>query len=224
MRAYGALFGKASKVASLKELEELWSRMREVTDEVIVQEWIEGGDAEIFFCLQYRKPGKPSISFVGRKICQWPLLVGGTASCMPAPEVEGELIVLTDRYFDKVGFVGLASMEYKRDVRDGRFYMVEPTVGRTDYQEEISSLNGVNIPLAAYLGELGQEPPPAINILPPRAWRDPLGYARAREAGVPDLMRELSPSIIVCDAYFRMSDPMPYIALKFQGLRQQLWK
>ena len=46
-------------------------------------------------------------------------------------------------------------MEYKRDRRDEKFYMVEPTVGRTDYQEEIATLNGVNIPAAAYLREIG---------------------------------------------------------------------
>ena len=71
-----------------------------------------------------------------------------------------ELTLLTNRFFSGVGFVGLCSMEFKRDARTNQFYMIEPTVGRTDYQEEIASLNGVNIPLAAYLGELGVRLPP----------------------------------------------------------------
>jgi D-aspartate ligase len=52
-------------------------------------------------------------------------------------------------------------MEFKRDTRTGRFFMVEPTVGRTDYQEEVATLNGANISYAAYCGELGRSASPA---------------------------------------------------------------
>ena len=219
---YGERFGKASKVASSDELEQLWSRMSKVVDEVIVQEWIEGGDENVYFCLQYRPAKGESTSFAGRKLCQWPPLVGGTASCVPAPEAAEELTRLTDRFFTRVGFVGLGSMEFKRDRRDGLFYMVEPTVGRTDYQEEIAALNGINIPYVAYLGELG-EGPPALKTAPsPIAWRDPIGYANARAAGAPDVMSKLSPNIRICDAYFRLNDPMPYIALKLQAVKCRL--
>jgi predicted ATP-grasp superfamily ATP-dependent carboligase len=196
--------------------------MRTVIDEIIVQEWIEGSDSDVYFCLQYRPAnGAPTVSFVGRKICQWPSLIGGTASCIPAAEVAAELTALTDNFFNAVGFIGMGSMEYKRDIRDGKFYMVEPTVGRTDYQEEIAALNGVNIPFAAYRAELGLTAPRPNTVSPPRAWRDPLGYANARAAGVPDPMRQFSPNITVCDAYFRVDDPMPYIALKFQAMRRR---
>ncbi len=222
---YAKRFAKAYKVADTAEVAGLWSEMRDVVDEVIVQEWIEGSDSDVYFCLQYRSPmGRQSVSYVGRKTCQWPISVGGTASCMPAPEAAEELNTLTDRFFDAVGFVGVGSMEYKRDSRDGRFYMVEPTVGRTDYQEEIAILNGTNIPLAAYFGELGIPLPARVEVNPPRAWRDPIGYARARRAGAPDPMLDLLPSIAVWDAYFRLNDPMPYVALKLQGVRNRLAK
>ena len=220
---YAKRFAKAYKVSSAEEVGQLWSAMHEVVDEMIVQEWIEGGDSDVYFCLWYRTSAeRPSISFVGRKICQWPILVGGTASCMPAPEAAAELTALTEGFFDAVGFVGIGSMEYKRDARDGRFYMIEPTVGRTDYQEEIATLNGVNIPFALYRGELGLPMPPSQTVIPPRAWRDPLGYSRARMAGAPDPMLGISPHIKIYDAYFRMDDPMPFIALKMQGMRNKL--
>src|SRR5262249_19137329 len=153
---------------------------------------------------------------------QWPVLVGGTASCIPAPGVAAELSELTERFFATVGFTGVGSMEYKRDTRDGRFFMIEPTVGRTDYQEEIATLNGVNIPLAMFRGELGLPMPPAQIIAPPRGWRDPQGYANAREAGAPDPIRELCPELRLHDAYFRMDDPMPHIALKMESVRHRL--
>jgi len=220
---YGRRFAKAYKVKSADEVVGLWSQMREVIEDVIVQEWIEGTDSDVYFCLQYRPPaGGESVSFVGRKTCQWPIQVGGTASCMPAPEVAEELIAMTDGFFAAVGFIGVGSMEYKRDPRDGKFYMVEPTVGRTDYQEEIAALNGVNIPLAIFRGELGLSIPVSAQTPSPRAWRDPFGHANARQAGALDPIEQLSPGIRICDAYRRLNDPMPYVALKWEAATRRL--
>jgi D-aspartate ligase len=220
---YGKHFAKAYKVSAAEEVSRLWAAMREIVDEVIVQEWIEGADSDVYFCLQYRPPTRTqSVSFVGRKTCQWPPQVGGTASCIPAPEVADELTAMTDGFFAAVGFVGVGSMEYKRDRRDGRFYMVEPTVGRTDYQEEIALLNGVNIPLAVFRGELGLSMPAPTTVSPARAWRDPFGYARALQAGASDPLQSLWPGIHICDAYRRLDDPMPSVALKWAGIKHRL--
>jgi predicted ATP-grasp superfamily ATP-dependent carboligase len=220
--AYGRRFAKAYKVASASEAAELWREMRNVVREVIMQEWIDGEDSDVYFCLQYRGPHNATpVSFVGRKICQWPPLVGGTASCAPAPDARDELLALTDAFFAALGFVGLCSMEYKRDRRDGKFYMVEPTVGRTDYQEEIAALNGVNIPLAAYLGELGLAPAPLVRVEPPHAWRDPIAERRAHRAGATATIARLAPKAIVDDAYLRFDDPMPYILMKCEPLTRR---
>lgn len=201
---YGKRFRKAYKVAGPKEALDLWREISQVIPEVIVQEWIDGGDADVYFCLQYRPPAGAATSFVGRKLRQWPVLVGGTACCVPAPEAAEELTATTNRFFAAVGFTGLCSMEYKRDRRDGRYYMVEPTVGRTDYQEEIATLNGVNIPYAAYCGELGL-PAPEAHARKPRGWRDAPADARARAA------TEFSPpaGVPIADALWRPGDPMP---------------
>jgi D-aspartate ligase len=222
---YAKRFAKAYKVTAASEVARLWSAMRDVVNEVIVQEWIEGSDSDVYFCLQYRPPDGPkSVSFVGRKICQWPVQVGGTASCMPAPEAAAELSALTDGFFSAVGFVGVGSMEYKRDSRDGKFYMVEPTVGRTDYQEEVAVLNGVNIPLSIYRRELGLPMLPSIVPRVPCAWRDPFGYAKARRAGAPDPMLQIMPGIQICDAYRRLTDPMPYVAIYLGAARNRYAK
>ena len=218
---YAKRFVKAYKVVSEEEVAGLWSQMQDVVDELIVQEWIEGNDSDVFFCLQYRPRSGAATSFAGRKTCQWPPLIGGTATCVPAPEAAEELTALTDGFFDAVGFTGIGSMEYKRDPRDGRFYMVEPTVGRTDYQEEIAVLNGVNIPLAVYCGELGLEPPAVRKAHWPHAWRDPMGHGNALKAGANDPIATIAPGIKISDAYFRTYDPMPYIALKLEALRRR---
>ena len=213
-------FSKAYRLSDATEAEALWPAMRAVVDEVIVQEWIEGGDSDVYFCLQYRPPdGGRATSFTGRKLRQWPPLVGGTACCIPAPEAEADLTDLTGRFFAAAGFVGIGSMEYKRDRRDGRFYMVEPTVGRTDYQEEVATLNGVNIPWAACLGETGQPPPVPAPAAAPAGWRDPEGDANARAAspGAPEVTWNRWR-----DAYFRFDDPMPFVALKLGHAAERL--
>jgi predicted ATP-grasp superfamily ATP-dependent carboligase len=217
---YGKHFKKAYRLESADEVAPLWSQMRDVVDEMIVQEWIEGDDTDVYFCLQYRtRQNDVAASFVGRKLHQWPPLVGGTAFCVPAPHVEEELSALTGSFFSRVGFTGMGSMEFKRDRRDGVFYMIEPTVGRTDYQEEVATLNGVNIPAAAYFAETGQNAPQSLTRpLPGRGWRDPLGYSNARKAGVPDAISQFAQDVKVCDAYFRLDDPMPAMDLKAASL------
>ena len=67
---------------------------------------------------------------------------------------------MTLAFAEQAGFDGMGSIEYKWDDNHRRFVMVEPTVGRTDWQEEIATLSGVNIPLSAYRHEVGLPPIP----------------------------------------------------------------
>ena len=57
---------------------------------------------------------------------------------------------LTEQLFDRAGLVGLASVEVKRDRRDGRYYITEPTVGRPDLQSNLATAAGPNLAVAAY--------------------------------------------------------------------------
>lgn len=208
--AYGARFKKAYKVASAAEAGELYRQILPVMADMVVQEWIEGPDSEIYFCLQYIGAGGEKVSsFAGRKIRSWPLRIGGTASCTAAWDCAEELADITHAFFAKVGFTGMGSMEYKRDQRDGKFYMVEPTVARTDFQEEVATLNGVNIPFAAYCHEAGLPRSPAQPSRVPVMWRDPLSDRWAFEEGK-RIIDERSRSHRVRDAYWRWNDPVPW--------------
>jgi predicted ATP-grasp superfamily ATP-dependent carboligase len=216
---YSHVFKKAYCVASARECEDLVRRMLAVLPDIVVQEWIDGPDANIYFCLQYlHRDGHVVASFTGRKIRSWPPHVGGTASCAPAPDADAELAALTSKFFRDTGVVGMASMEYKRDDNTGAFRMVEPTIGRTDYQEEVATLNGINLPYAAYCAELGLPiPAPAF----PRrgvAWRVRSEDAQSAAA------QQQSPrsgfdNARVADALWRGSDPAPWLAQNFRRLR-----
>ncbi len=94
--------------------------------------------------------------------------------------------------------------------------MVEPTVGRTDFQEEIAALNGVNLPLAAYLSEIGQ-PTAERKSVRPCGWRDPYGDAHALATGA-----NASASIPLKDAYWRWDDPGPTLWLAMETIGRRL--
>ncbi|MES2018660.1 MAG: NAD-binding protein [Pseudomonadota bacterium] len=210
---YGALFKKAYKVSSPLEVAELYAKIHPVLADMVVQEWIEGSDADVYFCLQYvGEDGQAVSSFAGRKIRAWPPRIGGTASCTAAWEVADELKTMTSTFFRQVGFTGMGSMEYKRDERDGRFYMVEPTVARTDFQEEVASLNGVNIPQAAYLYESGRSQVAPRKAAVPQIWREPMCDRWSFQEGGGQVDQR-SRNHAVNDAYWRWSDPLPWVDL-----------
>lgn len=217
---YGARFKKAYVVQSADEARQLFEEIAPVLPDLLVQEWIEGGDDAIYFCLQYvGDEGRAVASFTGRKLRAWPPQVGGTASCMAAPEAAAELDALTERFFAAAGFQGMGSMEYKRDVRDGKFYVVEPTVGRTDYQQEVATINGNNLPYAAYCHECGV-PLPEVQPSEPIIWREPTTDRWSEQTQGP---HPAFAQYRVCDAYFHRDDPRPWVAMQW-GRVVQRWR
>jgi predicted ATP-grasp superfamily ATP-dependent carboligase len=153
----GAWERKLTNKAYIIRREEDWAAMAAadgVVESVLVQEYIEGGDDSVYFCLYFDAPGMSEpIVFTGRKLLQWPPSRGSTAVCEPvdAPDLER----LTRRLFQSLGVHGFCSLEVKYR-RDGTFRIIEPTVGRPDLQSYVATLNGVNMPLAAYLALTGR--------------------------------------------------------------------
>ena len=226
---YSSRFEKAYRVENAAECVALVHRILPVMADVVVQEWIEGPDSGIYFCLQYiHGNGQTVASFTGRKIRSWPPQVGGTASCTIAPEAHAELSGLTTRFFRDAGVTGMASMEYKRDARNGEFLMVEPTIGRTDYQEEVATLNGVNLPFAAYCAELGLPFRATPLVSRPTAWRVRLEDIQSAAAQRQRSGDGFEGTDRVADALWRASDPVPWLVQNVQRaqrrLRNRAWK
>jgi predicted ATP-grasp superfamily ATP-dependent carboligase len=156
---------KAFKLNDAGELLRTYEMVAQWAERFILQEWIHGGEDRIAFCLTYfdRSGGRQAM-FVGRKLRQWPPECGNTALCEPAPESWREPIIgLTEKIWRRVRFKGLGSIEYKMRLADEPV-IIEPTVGRTNYQNEIAVLNGVNIPLIAHCDMVGL-PRPEAQIL-----------------------------------------------------------
>lgn len=213
---YERYFRKAYRIENPDEARILLGRILAVLPDVVVQEWIPGNDADLHFCLQHlSRDGHAVASFVGRKIRSWPPNVGGTASCTGAPEAE-ELSAITARFFARVGMRGLAGMEYKRHAVSGEFIAIEPTVGRTDYQEEVSTLNGVNLPYAYYCSVLDADFCSYGRAGAPMIWCD--RQADRQSSVHPDQSVRGWPEGhgAVRDALWRGGDPGPWLATQWR--------
>jgi len=170
--------------------------------EVLVQEIVEGADDNIFFCLFYRGRDQETLGmFTGRKLASTPRGTGSTAFCTAAANKELERA--TTGILDQVNYSGFGGIEYKRDAGSGRFLIIEPTVGRTDWQEEVATLAGINIPLIAYRHELDLRPLPDKPVDSRMVWQSSWIERVSRTA------RSIPPRSIVVDGYWRREDPLP---------------
>jgi len=193
---------RAVRVNTLGEASTVCAQMLERAPMVIAQEWIHGPDTAIFFTLfSCDRNGKVVGQFCGRKVVCSPPAVGNTAVCIAAPEVADELSIQTIDFISRVGYLGLGSLEFKRDSRTGRFMIIEPTVGRTDWQEEIATLCGTNLPLITYDAELDRPSAKELPVSRPIAWRSSLEH-RVPSGTLPRGTRTV-------DGYLRWSDPLP---------------
>jgi D-aspartate ligase len=204
---------RAIRVGSLLEAREHAAVMLETPGGIVVQEWIEGAESNIHFTLFYRgADGRVVATFTGRKLSCHPRNVGSTAVCVAAPQARNVLEPMTLAFAERAGMDGMGSMEYKWDDNHRKFVMIEPTVGRTDWQEEIATLCGVNIPFAAYQYELG------LPVVPPETSRATVAWRATIVDKLPPHLRTGVTNMV--DGYFRWDDPMP--ALKFYCLDHPL--
>lgn len=206
-----ALNGQVAGTSRAETLEigrELAKEMLAQAGSLIAQEWIVGPDTEIYFTLFVCDANSQLTAlFSGRKVVCNPPNVGNTAVCVSADEHADELKAHTEKFISLVRYQGIGSMEYKRDTRTGRFTIVEPTVGRTDWQEEIATLCGVNIPLIAYQSVLGQASAFEPSAVLPFAWRSSNIFKAPKG--------EITQGTEIIDGYFRANDLMP--ALYYYG-------
>jgi predicted ATP-grasp superfamily ATP-dependent carboligase len=180
-------------------------KLLQTTPEVIVQEVIDGPDSNIYFCLFYRKNNFTEVMFTGRKLASVPRGTGSTGLCVEATSgaFRTQLEALTEKFLMVSNYAGIGGIEYKLDARTGRFLIIEPTVGRTDWQEEVATLSGINIPAIAYYEECGLPPPASNKRVAGVVWQQ--SYIDRIRSGVCVVPRNAT----VVDGYWRRDDPVP---------------
>jgi predicted ATP-grasp superfamily ATP-dependent carboligase len=174
--------------------------------EFVAQQWVDGSDDKIYFSLIYRGDNDITL-FSGQKLASSPPGTGSTAMCIHAGDARGDLKRATHQFLETVpDFRGFGSVEFKWDSETQRWVIIEPTVGRTDWQEEIATLLGVNIPYAGYLCECGMPARAAIGGRPRIeniVWQ--ASYIDRWKAGSSTIPH----NAVVVDGFWRRDDPLP---------------
>ncbi len=208
---------KVFRVATPAELIELYDRCSAWADSFVAQEWIEGSDADLYSCNCYfDESGEPLVTFVARKLRQWPPRVGVSSL---GEECRNDVVAdLAMRLFRGVRFRGLGYLEVKRDRRTGEHYAIEANVGRPTGRSAIAEAGGVELLYTMYCHTLGL---PLPNGLVQRYggakwiyWRQDVRsafyYWRRGELTLREWARSWRGKK-VC-AVFSWSDPRPFLA------------
>ncbi len=160
-RAVEGIFGykKAVMVTSFSELMEKYSQISSVNSEMMIQEFIEGGDDQLYsFHTYLNAKSQPLAIFIGRKLRTFPPQFG--MGCFVESVYEPVVTKIGVDLLQKIGYNGIAVINFKRDPNDGQFKILEIN-GRFSLWNSLDACCGVNLPLIAYRDILG-EPIPKV--------------------------------------------------------------
>ena len=140
-------------IDSPADLDRVWPQVADLGT-LILQERVPGGDEELFTVGSYLDAGsRPLAVFTGHKIRQHP---AGAGSCrLGVARWDGELADAGLRLLVEMGYHGVSQVEFKRDVRDGRYCLMEINA-RHWMWHALSTACGVNLSLAAYRDAVGR--------------------------------------------------------------------
>jgi D-aspartate ligase len=148
---------QAFRCETAGELEEAYAKTEEFG--AIVQEFVAGGDDALYTVGSYlAADGRVLGVFSGRKLRQTP---PGIGTCRVGEAVwEQEAVDSALRLLAAFDYRGISQVEFKRDVRDGRFKLMEINP-RLWQWHGLASACGVDLPRLAYADLVGEPPPEA---------------------------------------------------------------
>jgi D-aspartate ligase len=221
---------KAYYINNAVELIDRYEYVSQWEAAVVIQPWIEGGDDRIGFCLAYyNKACEPQGLFVGRKLRQYPVGCGNTAIAAPAPSAWVKPILDASKtIFSALNYQGIGSIEFKMQA-DGTPIIIEPTVGRTNLQNELAVLNGVDLPAIAYFDMIGKPIGHAPALAGPCKLVNGGAHWRAFKEQRDNKSTSLSAWLVERRGrkrymLFRLNDPAPFFLMLYEKVVRLLRK
>lgn len=123
----------------------------------IIQEQIEGEDVILnVLCVE----GEPLAASAYVTLRKYPLPYGPPVACRTIRDQA--LVRVGTEFLQKLGYTGVANFDFRRDLRDGSFTLLElnPRLSETT---EMSIRTGINMPLMLYRLALGERVEPAFH-------------------------------------------------------------
>lgn len=188
---------------------------------LLLQEMIPGGEEQLF-CLKTvcNSMGKPLVSFMDKKIRS----SAQFSSCTLTTAIWNDTVFqLGSTLLEAIGYIGYASIEFKKDERDDLYKLMEIN-GRVSMNNSHALRCGINLPLAMYNDALGipfqkmSKYPRELNnkkIL----WWFPLGELKLIASSLKEkrfslsvYLRELKGDGYIVEPFF-WKDPLPGVFL-----------
>ena len=208
---------KAIRVETPDELLARYDECRTWADVLIAQSWVPGPERSLYSVNTYHdQTSTQRVSFVARKLRQWPLDTG--TSCLGEEVRNPEAEVIAGDLFGSVRYRGLGYVEAKADERTGRLMIIEPNIGRPTGRSAIAEMGGVELLMSAYRDALGEPLPTALEQrfggVKWIYWRHDLQAALVRARRGELSAREWFQSVRgpKIEAVFARRDPLPFVA------------
>ena len=139
---------KAKYVSSFDELVAFYAGFSALDPVIQVQEWIPGSERQLQIFGSYCASNHEVVAyFTARKRLQFPALAG-TGIVVEAIRLP-ELVEPSRGLLRALNFHGISEIEFKRDERDGRLYLIEVNPRHWD-QHGLGNAVGVNLSEALY--------------------------------------------------------------------------
>jgi len=188
------------------------------TPSVMLQEYVPREDAEDWIVHLYRDADSGClVEFTGVKVRSWPPHAGMTACAYVV--ANPVLARLASRFCEKIGFQGIADLDWRFDRRDGRYKLVDfnPRMGAQFRLFE--STAGIDVVRALHLGLTGRPVPLGDQANGHRMIVeniDPCAYLAYRHSGysVPSRPRRATSTEL---AWLAWDDPLPFVVMSLRS-------
>lgn len=205
---------KAIRIEGRAELERCLPAVRGYHADFLLQEAVEGGESRIVSHHAYvRADGRIAGEFTGRKVRTFPRTYG--LSTHVEITDDEEVRVAGRRVLERTGFTGVVKLDFKRDARDGRLWLLEMNPRFTLWNHP-GAVAGVDLPGLVYDDLTGGPRRTAGKARVGVRWMlvraDLRSALEARAAGEGSLLRwgwDLATSGVRED--LMVTDPMPMI-------------
>jgi predicted ATP-grasp superfamily ATP-dependent carboligase len=204
---------KMIEVTDRRSLGETLARVDESGLEVMLQEIVTGPDSAGANYNAYAKDGRVVAEFTARKVRNSPSKWGSPR--VVKSEVIEEVAILGRRLLGELGYTGFACVEWKQDVGDGGYRLIEINA-RQNLSSTLAVRCGIDFPWIEYCDRLGLDLPEADSFEEGRYWIDFVRDAgttlfehRSESYGVRDYLRPYVSK--QCHAHWSWKDPAPAV-------------
>jgi len=203
-------------ITAVSTVNELLTALGRVKEMPVIQEYIEGEDLELtILCVH----GEPIAGSTYLSLRNTPLPYGPPVACLSIKD--DSLMNIGKDLLKKLGYHGVAHMDFRRDRRDGQPKLLDFNA-RIAGTNEISTVTGIDLAHLQYLITAGERVEPCFEFEVGKEFRWIFPGELRHLAQTPDKWKTIKKLIKWKNVKMGISitDPMPHLSMVFDGIRK----